>query len=65
MFVRFATVTLDRTDATGREFTSEIHIGPDGWSQSGEELGATRDIAAAIFDALQKCDAFEAEGEPE
>lgn len=50
--IKFATVTLDRTDSSGRDFQSLIHIGPDGWSQSGDDLGETRDIAEAIFEAL-------------
>lgn len=50
--VEYVTVTLDRIDAQGRPFTSLIHIGPDGWSQSGDDLGDTRDIAEAIFEAL-------------
>lgn len=46
------TVTLDRVDSAGRKFQSIIHIGPDGWSQSGEELGDTRDLADAIYEAV-------------
>ncbi|MBL9070222.1 MAG: hypothetical protein JNM03_09550 [Sphingopyxis sp.] len=59
--VEYITVTLDRVDAQGRPFQSLIHIGPDGWSQSGDDLGDTRDIAEAIFEAC--ADELDAESE--
>ena len=50
--IKWVTVTLDRVAKDGREFQSQIDIGPEGWSQSGENLEDTRDIAAAIFKAV-------------
>ena len=59
--IKYLTVTVDRIDSDGRECQSLIHVGPDGWSQSGENLGETRDLAEAIFDA--SADELNNEGE--
>jgi hypothetical protein len=50
--INYLTITVDREDARGKAFQSQIHISPDGWSQSGDDLGDTRDLAQAIFEAV-------------
>lgn len=57
----FITVTISRT-VDGKDVETRAHLSDDGWSQDGGstgELGETRDLVAALWDAASEAGAFD------